>query len=113
MSLFNGYDKALNTELPPADMIVFDIQDIGLRFFTYIVTLYYTMVLCKRAGIPLLVLDRYNPLGLTKTEGTMLEPEFASHITKGYFHFPLCAPTAPLKGSSLNPSRGLPAGLGV
>ena len=85
MSLFNGYDKALNTELPPADMIVFDIQDIGLRFFTYIVTLYYTMVLCKRAGIPLLVLDRYNPLGLTKTEGTMLEPEFASHITK----FPL------------------------
>lgn len=85
MSLFNGYDKALNADLPPADMMVFDIQDIGLRFFTYIVTLYYTMVLCKRSGIPLLVLDRYNPLGLTKTEGTMLEPEFASHITK----FPL------------------------
>lgn len=85
MSLFNGYDKALNTDLPPADMMVFDIQDIGVRFFTYIVTLYYAMVLCKRSGIPLLVLDRYNPLGLRKTEGCMLKPEFASHITK----FPL------------------------
>ncbi len=85
ISLFNGYDKALNTELPDADMLVFDIQDIGLRFFTYIVTLYYTMVLCQRKGIPLLVLDRYNPLGLTKTEGALLEPAFASHITK----FPL------------------------
>ena len=85
VSLFNGHDKALNTELPEADMMVFDIQDIGLRFFTYIVTLYYTMVLCSRKNIPLVVLDRYNPLGLTKTEGAMLEPEFASHITK----FPL------------------------
>lgn len=85
MSLFNGYDKALNIDLPPADMMVFDIQDIGVRFFTYIVTLYYAMVLCKRSGIPLLVLDRYNPLGLRKTEGCMLEPEYASHITK----FPL------------------------
>lgn len=85
ISLFDGYDKALTTALPEADMLVFDIQDIGLRFFTYIVTLYYTMVLCKQKGIPLLVLDRYNPLGLCKTEGTMLEPEFISHITR----FPL------------------------
>lgn len=85
ISLFDGYDKALSTQLPEADMLVFDIQDIGVRFFTYIVTLYYTMVLCEKKGIPLLVLDRYNPLGLIKTEGCMLEPEFASHITK----FPL------------------------
>ena len=85
ISFFNGYDKALEASLPPVDMMVFDIQDVGLRFFTYIVTLYYTMVLCEKAGIPLLVLDRYNPLGLTKTEGAMLEPAFASHITK----FPL------------------------
>ena len=85
VSLFNGHDKALNTELPDTDMMVFDIQDVGLRFFTYIVTLYYTMVLCQRKGIPLLVLDRYNPLGLNKTEGAMLRQEFVSHITK----FPL------------------------
>ena len=85
VSLFNGHDKALNTELPDADMLVFDIQDVGLRFFTYIVTLYYAMVLCEKKGIPLLVLDRYNPLGLTKTEGAMLRQECVSHITK----FPL------------------------
>lgn len=85
ISFFNGYDKALEGQLPPVDLMVFDIQDVGLRFFTYIVTLYYTMVLCKQAGVPLLVLDRYNPLGLTKTEGNLLQPEFASHITK----FPL------------------------
>lgn len=85
ISLFDGHDKALTTQLPEADMMVFDIQDIGVRFFTYIVTLYYTMVLCQKVGMPLLVLDRYNPLGLTKTEGTMLDPKFASHITK----FPL------------------------
>ena len=85
ISLFDGYDKALTTQLPDADLLVFDIQDIGVRFFTYIVTLYYTMVLCKKKGIPLLVLDRYNPLGLSRTEGCMLLPEYASHITK----FPL------------------------
>ena len=85
ISLFDGHDKALSTQLPEADLMVFDIQDIGVRFFTYIVTLYYTMVLCRKKGIPLLVLDRYNPLGLRKTEGCMLKPEFASHITK----FPL------------------------
>lgn len=85
ISLFNGHSQALETQLPPVDMMVFDIQDIGLRFFTYIVTLYYTMVLCQRAGVPLVVLDRYNPLGLSKVEGAMIEPEFLSHITK----FPL------------------------
>ena len=85
ISLFNGYSQALETQLPPVDLMVFDIQDIGLRFFTYIVTLYYTMVLCQRAGVPLVVLDRYNPLGLSKVEGAMIEPENLSHITK----FPL------------------------
>ena len=85
ISFFNGYDKALDSQLPPVDVMVFDIQDVGLRFFTYIVTLYYTMVLCSRTNVPLVVLDRYNPLGLAKTEGNMLDPAFASHITK----FPL------------------------
>lgn len=85
ISLFDGHDAALKTQLPPVDLMVFDIQDVGLRFFTYIVTLYYTMVLCSRAGVPLVVLDRYNPLGLSRVEGTMLEEKFTSHITK----FPL------------------------
>lgn len=82
ISLFNGKDKALTTTLPEADMLVLDLQDVGLRFYTYIVTLYYAMVICAREGMELLVLDRYNPLGLTETEGSLLEPEFTSHIGK-------------------------------
>lgn len=82
VSLYHGHDKALSTEFPPVDMLVLDLQDVGLRFYTYTVTLYYVMEICARKGIELLVLDRYNPLGLTKTEGTLLEPEFASHIGK-------------------------------
>jgi uncharacterized protein YbbC (DUF1343 family) len=82
ISLFRGHDQALSTEFPEADMLVLDLQDVGLRFYTYTVTLYYVMVICARTGMELLVLDRYNPLGLTKTEGTPLEPAFASHIGK-------------------------------
>ena len=85
VSLFHGHDQALETQLPEADMLVLDLQDVGLRFYTYTVTLYYVMMLCAQKGLELLVLDRYNPLGLTKTEGTLLEPEFSSHIGK----FPL------------------------
>ena len=82
VSLFHGHDQALSTEFPEVDMMVLDLQDVGLRFYTYTVTLYYVMVICARKGVELLVLDRYNPLGLCKTEGTLLEPEFASHIGK-------------------------------
>lgn len=85
VSLFHGHDKALDTQFPETDMLVLDLQDVGLRFYTYTVTLYYVMVICARKGLALLVLDRYNPLGLSKTEGTLLEPAFASHLGK----FPL------------------------
>lgn len=82
ISLFNGKDKALTTQLPEADLLVLDLQDVGLRFYTYIVTLYYAMVICAREGMALLVLDRYNPLGLTKVEGSLLDEAFSSHIGK-------------------------------
>ena len=62
------------------DILVYDIQDIGVRFFTYIYALSDTMILCQKHGIPVLVLDRYNPLGLRKTEGTMLERPFSSIV---------------------------------
>lgn len=85
VSLFHGHDKALDTQFPEVDMILLDLQDVGLRFYTYTVTLYYVMMICARTNTELLVLDRYNPLGLSKAEGTLLEAEFASHIGK----FPL------------------------
>ena len=82
ISLFHGHDAALSTDFPQVDMLVLDLQDVGLRFYTYTVTLYYTMVICARKGVELLVLDRHNPLGLSQVEGTLLEPEFSSHIGK-------------------------------
>ena len=68
--------------LPEADMLVLDLQDVGLRFYTYIVTLYKAMVICAREDMELLVLDRYNPLGLTQIEGSLLDTAFASGVGK-------------------------------
>ena len=82
VSLFRSYDNVTETVFPDVDLILFDIQDVGLRFYTYIVTLYYVMMICARRGIPLMVLDRYNPLGLLKTEGSLLNSKFSSHISK-------------------------------
>lgn len=68
------------------DIMLFDIQDIGVRFYTYIYTLSDAMRLCADAEIPLAVLDRYNPLGLYRTEGTLLDEKFSSGV--GRFELP-------------------------
>ena len=54
------------------DTVIYDIQDIGARFYTYISTLLYVMRDCAAAGKELVVLDRINPLG-GKIEGGMLQ----------------------------------------
>ena len=62
------------------DIIAYDIQDIGLRFFTYISVLALAMQECAKIGIPLVIFDRYNPLGLNSISGTMLKKEFSSFV---------------------------------
>ena len=62
------------------DAIVFDIQDVGARFYTYIYTLSFVMEDCVTYGKEMIVFDRLNPLGGVRPEGTVLEPEFASTI---------------------------------
>ncbi|MCX7047754.1 MAG: DUF1343 domain-containing protein [Candidatus Sumerlaeota bacterium] len=62
------------------DVLVYDIQDIGARFYTYIWTLFSAQAFCAKAGRPLMVLDRPNPLGGAKTEGPVLEPAFSSSV---------------------------------
>ena len=61
------------------DTVIYDIQDIGARFYTYISTLLYVMRDCAAAGKELVVLDRINPLG-GKIEGGMLQPGFESFV---------------------------------
>ncbi|GGO71301.1 exo-beta-N-acetylmuramidase NamZ family protein [Nonomuraea cavernae] len=69
------------------DTLVFDIADVGARFYTYVWTMYDLMASAARLGLRFVVLDRPNPLGGTVTEGPPLDPEFASFV--GRFPLPL------------------------
>ena len=63
----------------PIDILVFDMQDVGSRYFTYASTLFYCMQACAKKKIPLCVLDRPNPIG-GAVEGNVSKPEMASFI---------------------------------
>jgi uncharacterized protein YbbC (DUF1343 family) len=62
------------------NVLVFDIQDIGVRFYTYISTMGLAMQAAAEAGIPFVVLDRPNPLGGDYVSGFVLEPALASFV---------------------------------
>ncbi|MBR4222992.1 MAG: DUF1343 domain-containing protein, partial [Victivallales bacterium] len=62
-SLYGTTRRPTPEMLEGIDMMVYDIQDVGARFYTYIYTLAYAMEECAKAGIPVTVLDRVNPLG--------------------------------------------------
>ncbi|WP_309121868.1 DUF1343 domain-containing protein [Paenibacillus sp.] len=66
--------------LEDVDVLLFDIQDLGMRFYTYGSTLVYVLRACAAHGKPLLVLDRPNPLGGERVEGGLLEPGFESMV---------------------------------
>ncbi|RNC89351.1 MAG: DUF1343 domain-containing protein [Allomuricauda sp.] len=63
ISLYGKNRKPTQQQLEGLDMVVFDIQDVGVRFYTYIATLQLVMEACAEAKLPLLVLDRPNPNG--------------------------------------------------
>jgi len=63
ISLYGKNKKPTQEQLKDVDCVVFDLQDVGCRFYTYISTLHYVMEACAEAGIPLAVLDRPNPNG--------------------------------------------------
>ena len=62
------------------DVLVFDIQDVGARFYTYLYSLSYAMEACARGGKEVVVLDRVNPLGGVKRTGTILDLRFSSFV---------------------------------
>ncbi len=75
-----GKNKKPNAEmLSGIDYIIFDIQDVGARFYTYISTLHYIMEACAEANIPVIVLDRPNPNG-HYVDGPIRQPEFKSFV---------------------------------
>jgi len=79
VSLYGDNRKPTPAQLEDIDVLVFDIQDVGVRFFTYIGTLHYVMEACAENGKKLIVLDRPNPNG-SYVDGPVLLPEFKSFI---------------------------------
>ena len=70
------------------DVLIFDIQDIGIRSYTYISTLFYCMEEAAKHKIKFVVLDRPNPMGGKISDGPMLDEKFRSFI--GYINVPYC-----------------------
>ncbi len=79
ISLFGTNKKPSQEQLSGIDLVVFDIQDVGVRFYTYISTMTYVMETCAELGIPVIVLDRPNPNG-HYVDGPTLEMEHKSFV---------------------------------
>lgn len=79
ISLYGNHKKPTPEDLEGIDIVVFDIQDVGARFYTYISTMTYVMEACAESNVDFLVLDRPNPNGFY-VDGPMLDPEFKSFV---------------------------------
>lgn len=79
VSLYGNHKKPTKEDVNGIDLIIFDIQDVGVRFYTYISTLQYVMETCAENNIELLVLDRPNPNGFF-IDGPVLEKKFESFV---------------------------------
>ncbi len=86
-SLYEGNRRPSLEILRRLDVLVYDIQDVGARFYTYPTTLAYCMEEAARVGIPVFILDRPNPLGGLIVEGPMLDADKTSFI--GYIPLPV------------------------
>jgi len=80
--LFGGKEAIEKAEavFKTLDTILFDIQDIGTRYYTYQYTLLDALYLCKKSNTQLIVLDRINPLGCLRVEGNLLETNCISEV---------------------------------
>lgn len=79
-SLYGSTKKPTPEMLQDVDVLLFDIQDVGTRFYTYIYTMALAMEAAKENNIPIVVLDRPNPISGTKVEGPVLEDKYSSFI---------------------------------
>jgi len=86
-SLYGEHREPAAEMLAGIDVLVFDIQDVGARFYTYPYTLAGVLRAARKAGIAVVVPDRPNPVGGLHVEGPVLEPEFASFV--GMFPIPI------------------------
>lgn len=79
-SLYGEVREPTSEMLHDLDVILIDLQDIGARYYTYIYAMAFMMRAAAASGIPVVVLDRPNPLGIRIVEGKLLNPEFTSYV---------------------------------
>ena len=79
LSLYGKNKKPTAEVLKGIDLLIFDLQDVGVRYYTYVSTLHYVMEAAAEQNIPLLVLDRPNPNG-AYVDGPVLEKEYSSFV---------------------------------
>ncbi|AMM49991.1 hypothetical protein TH61_00695 [Rufibacter sp. DG15C] len=79
LSLYGNNKKPTAEQLKDVDVVLFDIQDVGVRFYTYSSTMHYVMEACAELNKPMLLLDRPNPIGYL-IDGPVLVPERKSFV---------------------------------
>jgi uncharacterized protein YbbC (DUF1343 family) len=87
-SLYGEHRKPTPEMLNAIDVLVIDLQDVGARLYTYIWTVKYCLEACSEAGIPVMLLDRPNPVGRLPFDGPVLKKEFYTFV--GGASIPLC-----------------------
>ncbi len=86
--LFGSRRRPTQEMLSQIDLLIFDIQDIGSRSYTFVSTLFYCMEEAAQASIPILVLDRPNPMGGLTVDGPLIDEQWRSFL--GYIRIPYC-----------------------
>ena len=79
VSLYGSHRKPTKYDLENIDIVLFDIQDVGVRFYTYISTLALVMEACAESNIPIIIADRPNPNGFY-VDGPVLDTAFSSFV---------------------------------
>jgi len=79
VSLYGSHNKPTPEDLAGVDVVIFDIQDVGARFYTYISTLHYLLEACAENNVKCLVLDRPNPNGFY-VDGNVLDTTYRSFV---------------------------------
>jgi uncharacterized protein YbbC (DUF1343 family) len=86
VSIYGKNRRPSNVQMADIDLVVFDIQDVGVRFFTYISSMKEIMEACAASSKELIILDRPNPLG-DYIDGPIMQPKFKSFV--GMFSIPI------------------------
>ena len=79
-SLYGPVKEPTAAMLADVDLLIFDMQDVGVRFYTYLSTLFYVLRGAAKHGRPVLVLDRPNPIGGEQLEGPLVTPGYESFV---------------------------------